>query len=290
MLVKPHALFQAALTQGWAIGAFNASQLELAQAIIWAAQTVKSPVIVQTSEGAIEYAGLAVLSGIVRELASQVDVPVILHLDHGKNLDIVRRCIEAGYTSVMIDASKLPLTDNIKVTREVVEVAHARGVWVEAELGAILGVEGARALGKTTTPEAMFTNPSQAAQFVADTGVDALAVSVGTIHGAFTGQEYIRFELLAQLEEVVPNFPLVVHGASGIADEHLHRVAQGNVCKINVDTELRIAFLDAVKAYVATPQDIIDPRHLLGAARSAVEEVVKSKMEIFGSAERAATL
>lgn len=287
MIVKPHALFHDAFARHYALGAFNTSNLEFTQAIVFGAVARRAPVIVQTSEGAIEYAGSAIIAAIVRLLSEEHTIPVILHLDHGKSLKIVQQCIEAGYTSVMIDASTLTLNDNITLTREVVDYAHRRGVWVEAEIGTILGHEGAHGLAGGHTPDAMLTRPEDVALFARKTEVDALAVSVGTIHGAFTGQEYIRFELLAAIERVVPTLPLVVHGASGIANAHLQRAAQTNVCKINVDTELRIAFDQAVTAYVAAPHEQLDPRSMLGAAREAVQRVVEEKIQLFGSSGRA---
>lgn len=287
MLVKPHQYFGEAFKGGYAIGAFNASNLELVQAIIWAAKESGSPVIVQTSEGAIEYAGLKQMAGIIKTTADEVDVPVIMHLDHGKSLEMVKQCIEAGYTSVMIDASKVALTANIDLTSQVVEYAHDRGVWVEAELGAILGAEGAKELDGTQTPDDLLTDKDEAVEFVAETNIDALAVSVGTIHGAFTGQEFIRFELLEELERLLPTLPLVVHGASGIADEHLQRAARAHVCKVNVDTEMRIAFEDAVKAYFDDEHEKVDPRGILRPAREAVQSVVKDKMNVLGSTGKA---
>lgn len=286
MLVKPHKLFADALERGYAIGAFNTSNLELTQAIVAAAAEQRSPVIVQTSEKAIAYAGLKTLVSLVRTLADETAVPVVLHLDHGKSLSQVQACVTAGYTSVMIDTSTRPLAENVRLTKEAVEYAHDRGVWVEAELGAILGQEGQVRLGGGPTPAAMMTDPGQAAQFVRETGVDALAVSVGTIHGAFTGQEYIRFELLQAIQVAVPLVPLVIHGASGIADEHLKRAAQMQVAKINVDTELRLAFDRAIRTVLTEQRTAVDPREVLGSARAAVQETVAAKIRLFGSAGR----
>lgn len=285
MLVQPHQLFLEAMVADYAIGAFNASNMEIAQAIIAAAHAKKSPVIVQTSEGALEYAGVKTLSGIIRSIAEAVRVPVVLHLDHGKSLEIVEQCIEEGYTSVMIDASSKSLDENIALTKRVVQYAHERSVWVEGELGSILGMEGAQGLKGAQTPDDLFTRPTEAKRFVNQTGVDALAVSVGTIHGAFTGQEYIRFELLEQLSRTLPNMPLVLHGASGIADAHLRRAVSMHVCKVNVDTELRIAFDRAVRAYVVRSHDMVDPRDMLSAARDAVQGVVEKKIELLGSSK-----
>src|SRR3990167_5180898 len=254
MLAKQHQILTDALHAEYAIGAFNASNMEMVQAIVRGAEKYSSPVIVQTSEGAIEYATL----------------PVIMHLDHGKSIDTVKRCIDAGYTSVMIDLSPLPIEENIVKTKQVVEYAHARGVWVEAELGAIVGHEGVKELHGGQTPDSFFTDPKQARDFVDRTGVDALAVSVGTIHGAFTGQEYIRFELLEEIQKAVFDVPLVIHGASGIASKHLQQACTTHVCKVNVDTELRIAFERAAGAYFSEKHDSYDPRKIMGPARDAM--------------------
>lgn len=288
MLVKPHQILHDALHAEYAIGAFNASNMEMVQAIVHGAETQSSPVIVQTSEGAIEYASLPLLSTIISSVAKTSSVPVIMHLDHGKSIGMVKKCIEAGYTSVMIDQSTLPLEENIANTKAVVEYAHARGVWVEAELGAIVGHEGVKDLHGGQTPDSFFTDPSKAKEFTTRTGVDALAVSVGTIHGAFTGQEYIRFELLEKIQETVPDTPLVIHGASGIASVHLKQACTMHVCKVNVDTELRIAFERAAKAYFSSSHDSYDPRKILGPARDAMQSVVEEKIELFGSSKTAA--
>lgn len=288
MLAKPHQILTDALHAEYAIGAFNASNMEMVQAIVRGAEKKSSPVIVQTSEGAIEYATLGVLSTIIATVAKSSSVPVMMHLDHGKSIDTVKRCIEAGYTSVMIDLSVLPFEKNIAGTREVVEYAHARGVWVEAELGAIVGHEGVKELHGGQTPDSLFTDPTQAREFIDKTGVDALAVSVGTIHGAFTGQEYIRFELLTEIQKAVPDIPLVIHGASGIASKHLQQACATHVCKVNVDTELRIAFERAAGVYFTEKHDSYDPRKILGPARDAMQLVVEEKIELFGSSKTAA--
>lgn len=285
MLTKPHQLFKDALKADYAIGAFNTSNLEFAQAIVWAAQKEKSPVIVQTSEGAVEYAGLKQIAAIISTIAEDADVPVVMHLDHGKSFDIAKRCIDAGYTSVMIDTSKLSFEENIATTRKVVEYAHQRGVWVEAELGAIVGKEGVKDLQGKGTPDDFLTKPSQALEFVEKTGTDALAVSVGTIHGAFSGQEYIRFELLENIQKAVSDVPLVLHGASGIADKHLKQACEMHVCKVNVDTDLRIVFERAVQAYFNETHDSVDPRNIIGPGRDAVQQLVQEKIKLFGSTD-----
>lgn len=287
MLVKPHELVAAAFAGHYALGAFNTSNLEMTQAIVAGAAAVQAPVIVQTSEAALAYAGLPVLVALVSAIAADAAVPVCLHLDHGHDPELVRRCIDSGYRSVMIDASTQDLATNIATVREIVTYAHARGVWVEAELGAMLGAEGARDLGGEETPAETLTNPKDVVRFVEETGIDSLAVSVGTIHGAFTGQEYIRFELLEVIEAASPALPLVIHGASGIAADHLKAAAATNVCKINVDTEMRLAFEEAVKAYFSLPHDKSDPRDILAPAREAVQRVVEEKLRLFGCADRA---
>ncbi len=288
MLSKPDQLLQDAMRADYAIGAFNVSNMEMAQAIIRAAVLKKSPVIIQTSEGAIEYAGLSMIASIMKLLAEEASVPVVMHLDHGKKFETVKKCIEAGYTSIMIDTSTLPFAENIQKTREVVEYAHARGVWVEAELGAIVGKEGVKDLHGKSTPDSFLTDAAQAKEFVDKTGIDSLAVSVGTIHGAFTGQEYIRFELLEEIQQAVPEIPLVLHGASGIASEHLRKACETHVGKVNVDTELRIAFEAACGAYFKTSHDSYDPRSILSPARDAMQAVVEEKMDLFGSSGTAA--
>lgn len=287
MLAKPHEYFARALKEGFAIGAFNASNLELTQAIAWGAKEEQAPVIIQTSEGAIEYAGLKTLAGIIKNIAAEVDIPVILHLDHGKKVEVVKACIDNGYTSVMIDASTLSFEKNIAQVKGIVEYAHDRGVWVEGELGAIVGKEGIKDLHGQQTPDDFLTKPEQAKEFVSKTSLDALAVSVGTIHGAFTGQEYIRFEILEKLESMLPGVPLVLHGASGISDEHLKKAVARQVCKVNIDTELRIAFEQAVKAYFSETHDSFDPRKILIPARDAVQQVVQRKIQLFGGTDKA---
>ncbi|MBI4022060.1 MAG: class II fructose-bisphosphate aldolase family protein [Candidatus Andersenbacteria bacterium] len=287
MLVRPHELIKGALAGEYALGSFNTSNLEVTLAIVAAAQQAAAPVIVQTSEGAIKYAGLRPLTALIRAVAQQAAVPVVLHLDHGRNRQLIQDCIAAGFTSVMIDASDAALEENIGTVQQVVNYAHDRGVWVEAELGTMMGIEGAQAWRGRRVPEAFLTDPKAAKRFAAETGIDALAVSVGTIHGAFTGQEYIRFELLERIAAAVPHLPLVLHGASGVADDHLQRVAKTNVCKINVDTELRTAFEQAVRAYVNEAHKVADPREMLGPAREAVQAVVEKKLRVFGSAGQA---
>jgi fructose-bisphosphate aldolase, class II len=285
MLSEPNSILEHAMKGAHAIGAFNVSNMEMVQAIVQAAEAKKSAVIIQTSEGAIEYAGLAMIASIMRQAAKAASVPVILHLDHGKYMETVKQCISYGYTSVMIDNSTLSFEENIEKTKDVVHYAHSHGVWVEAELGAIVGKEGVKDLQGGATPDSFLTDVKQAEEFVEKTGIDSLAVSVGTIHGAFSGQEYIRFELLEQIQKAVPTTPLVLHGASGISDDDLRKACTFHVAKVNVDTELRIAFEKACGEYFTTKHDSYDPRKILAPAKDAMKAVVEQKIELFGSSD-----
>jgi fructose-bisphosphate aldolase class II len=283
-LVAPHDLFRLAHTEGWALGAFNTSNLEVTQGILWAFREAQAPGIIQTSETAIRYAGLPVLCEMIRGVAESVPVPVVLHLDHGKSAEICIQCIDAGYHSVMIDGSALPLQENIALTCRVVEYAHAKGVWVEGEVGAIPGREGLRS-GNVGT--AHLTDPGDAVTFITDTHVDALAVSVGTIHGAFRGIEKLQRERLQAIQARVP-IPLVLHGGSGLPDDDIHAAIRFGVAKVNVDTELREAFHDALFPHTeTTPDHEVDPRALLTPARDAVQQRVQEKVTLFGAAGKA---
>ncbi len=284
--VRPHDLFARAQRDHFALGAFNTSNLEVTQAIAEALQEAQAPGIIQTSEGAIGYAGLVTLRDIIRNVAASVAVPIVLHLDHGKSFESVAACIEVGYPSVMIDGSTLPLTENIALTKRVTALAHRSDVWVEGEVGAILGKEGLRGRGMRAA-EDLFTRPDEAAQFVAETGVDALAVSVGTIHGSFRGAERVRFERLAEIQRAV-SVPLVLHGGSGLPAEDIRRAIPLGIAKVNIDTELREAFHDALQEHTEEATDhSIDPRALLTPARDAVRRAVIEKVRLLGSAGRA---
>lgn len=285
-LVAPHDLLRRAHAEGWALGAFNTSNLEMTQAIVWALQEARAPGILQTSEKAIEYAGLAVLFDIVRNVANEASVPIIIHLDHGKSLDIARRCIDGGYRSVMIDGSAHPLGENIALTTSVVDIAHSGDVWVEGEVGALQGKEGLRGTAPTVD-ETLFTDPDEAARFVHETSVDALAVSVGTIHGAFRGEEKIRFDRLQAIRDRIA-IPLVLHGGSGLPADDIQRAIALGVAKVNIDTELREAFHDGVMSHEEKSDDhSVDPRSLLSPAREAVKQLVLEKVRLLGSAGKA---
>lgn len=285
-LVAPHSLFRRALAEGFALGAFNTSNLEVTQAIVQALADARSPGIVQTSEAAIRYAGLQVLVDMVRDLAAAVNVPIVLHLDHGTSLEVVEQCLGAGYASVMIDGSALPFSENVALTKQVVARAHATGVWVEGEIGALQGKEGLVA-GEVEVDERQLTDPHEAERFVAETGVDALAVSVGTLHGAFRGKERIRVARLRAIHGLV-HVPLVLHGGSGLPADDLRGAIEFGIAKVNVDTELREAFHDTLLEHREdTAEHSIDPRKLLLPARDAVQAVITAKVSLLGSAGKA---
>jgi fructose-bisphosphate aldolase class II len=306
MLVAGGELLLRARREGYAVGAFNIQNLEGLWAVTGAAVEERSPVIVAVSPGAIRYGGLRLLATAVRTVAEDLPVPLALHLDHGEDLETVSRCLEAGFTSVMIDGSHLPFRENVALTRKAVELAHPRGVSVEGELGRLAGMEEK----SVEEREALLTDPAQAEEFVRLTGVDSLAVSIGTSHGAykFRGEPRLDFERLKLIRERV-EVPLVLHGASsvppwavekasrygaqlqgakGIPEEHLRRAISLGIAKVNIDTDLRLAFTATVREVLATSPGEFDPRKILGPAREAMKEVVREKMRLFGSSGRAA--
>lgn len=287
MLVKnPNAIYQKAFNECWGLGAFNTSNLEITQAIALGLDAQKSPGIIQTSESAIEYAGLETLRNIIEGIAKTLEVPIFLHLDHGHSFEIVERCINAGYKSVMIDGSKLSFEENVVLTKKVVDLAHQNSVWVEGEIGAIQGKEGMKD-GEMKYDESLLTSPEEAADFAEKTGVDSLAVSIGTIHGAFRGEEKIRFERLKQIREKV-GVPLVLHGASGLPGLEISQAVKMGIAKVNIDTELREAFYGSVEKTIekdkATHIMSVDPRKMLTPAKIAVQRVVEEKVRLLGSA------
>ncbi|HHT90559.1 MAG: class II fructose-1,6-bisphosphate aldolase [Bacillota bacterium] len=283
MLVSGKELFQAAKAGGYAVGAFNLNNMEILQAIIEAAEEENSPVFIQASQGGIKYAGIEYIAGMAKVAADKVKVPIALNLDHGTSFTQVVQCVRHGFSAVMIDGSKHPFEENIAVTQKVVEVAHPNGVSVEAELGKIGGVEDDIVVASA---EATFTDPKEAAEFVERTNVDALAVAIGTAHGVYKGEPKLDFK---RLEEIAAStdVPLVLHGASGIGDEQIRRAIPYGVTKINIDTDLRVAFSQAIKDLLAKKPNEIDPRKILGPARDAMKEVARAKMRLFGSAGRA---
>ena len=292
---------------GYAVGAFNINNLEILQAIVSAGEAERSPAIIAVSEGAIQYAGMPYLISMVRTAAAQTSIPIALHLDHGKDLEVIRSCIDNGFTSVMIDGSEFEFEKNIEVTKKVVEMAKRKGVSVEAELGRLKGIEEKISVSEK---EAFLTDPQAAEDFFKRTGVDALAIAIGTSHGAykFKGEAKLDFERLKEIARKV-SIPLVLHGASGvpsavleraerfgaklpgakgIPDEAIQKAIGLGISKINIDTDLRLSFVGALREILTTKPEEFDPRKILGPGREAIKQTVQSKMKLFGSSGKAA--
>jgi len=305
VLVTNRDLLVPARKDCYAIAALNVQNLESLSAVAEAATEENSPVIVQITPSAIKYAGLAYMSNLVKTAAQLVSVPMTLHLDHGEDFDTAAKCVDAGFTSVMIDGSFLTFDENVILTKRVVSIAHPRGVSVEAELGKLAGVEERSVEEK----EAILTDPKAAGEFVGKTGVDALAVAIGTSHGAykFKSEPKLDLERLKLISEVV-SIPLVLHGASsvpewlvekatkygaalsgakGIPEEQIKRAISMGIAKINIDTDLRLAFTATVREVLTNSPKEFDPRKILGPAKEAMREVAKSKMRLFGSSGKA---
>ncbi|MBD5417679.1 MAG: class II fructose-1,6-bisphosphate aldolase [Desulfovibrio sp.] len=306
-LVGPKEMFAAAYAGHYAIGAFNVNNMEIIQGIMWAAAEEKSPVILQVSAGARKYAGQVYIMKLV-EAALQEDpgIPVVVHLDHGPTFEMCRDCIDGGFTSVMIDGSHLPYEENVALTKKVVDYAHPRGVWVEAELGKLAGVEE-----HVSSAEHVYTDPDQAVDFVDRTGCDSLAVAIGTSHGAykFKGDAKLDFPRLEAISAKLPGYPLVLHGASsvpekfvklcneyggkvggarGVPEDMLRKAATMGVCKINVDTDIRLALTATIRQFFVEHPEQFDPRSYLAPAREAVKEMVAHKIrDVMGSAGKA---
>lgn len=283
MLVSGKELFKAAKKGGYAVGAFNLNNMEILQAIIEAAEEEKSPVFIQASQGGIKYAGIEYIAGMAKVAAEKATVPIALNLDHGTSFTQTVQCIRHGFSAVMIDGSQHPFEENIALTKKVIEVAHPNNVSVEAELGKIGGVEDDIVVD---SEDATFTDPQEAAEFVDRTNVDALAIAIGTAHGVYHGEPKLDFERLKEIVAAT-DVPLVLHGASGISDEAILTAVPHGITKINIDTELRMAFAEAIKDVIAKNPKEIDPRKMLGPARENMKQVVKTKMRLFGSSGRA---
>ena len=305
-LVNTREMFKKAYEGKYAIGAFNVNNMEIIQGIVEAAAEEKSGLILQVSAGARKYANPIYLRKLVEAAIEDKDIPIALHLDHGESFEICKQCIDDGFTSVMFDGSALSFEENIRITKQVVEYAHARNVTVEAELGKLAGVEDDV---NVKAEDATYTDPDQAVEFVERTGVDSLAIAIGTSHGAykFKGEPQLDFERLEKISSLLPGYPLVLHGASsvmqeyvqmcneyggsipgakGVPEEMLARAAKLGVCKINVDTDLRLAMTAAVRKFIAENPSVFDPRKYLGPARDAIKEVVQHKIkDVFGSSD-----
>lgn len=301
-LVTPRAMFERAYKEGYAIGAFNVNNMEIVQGIMEAGKAERSPLILQVSAGARKYAGQHYIIKLVEAALWQTDLPVVLHLDHGQNFEICKDCIDGGFTSVMIDGSHLPFEENVALTRKVVEYAHPRGVWVEAELGRLAGVEETVA-----SKESIYTNPEQAKEFVDETKCDSLAIAIGTSHGAykFKGEPTLDFKRLEEIMRLLPGYPLVLHGASsvpqkfvelanayggeigdarGVPEDLLRKAAEMGICKINIDTDIRLAMTAVIREELAKNPQNFDPRAYLTPAREAVKQMVEHKIRaVLGS-------
>ncbi|MCH5161588.1 MAG: class II fructose-1,6-bisphosphate aldolase [Clostridiales bacterium] len=307
-LVTTKDMFAKAYEGGYAIGAFNINNMETIQGIVEAGKLEKAPLILQVSSSARKYANAKYLVNMVKAAVDDSGLPIALHLDHGDSYDLCVDCIKDGFTSVMIDASSHPLAENIKITSQVVKYAHDHGVVVEAELGRLAGVEDNV---KVSESDALYTDPEEAAEFVAKTGVDSLAIAIGTSHGAFKfkGEAKLRFDILEKVAELLPKFPIVLHGASsvlqdyvkmvndfggsmpgakGIPEDMLRKASSLAVCKINVDSDLRLAFTAAVRKHFAENPAHFDPRQYLGDGRALVTECVRHKLvHVLGCAGKA---
>ena len=309
-LVTTKEMFKKAYDGGYAIGAFNVNNMEIVQGITEAASELKAPVILQVSAGARKYAKHAYLVKLVEAAVQDTDLPIALHLDHGADFEICKSCIDGGFTSVMIDGSARSFADNIAETKKVVEYAHERGVVVEAELGKLAGIEDDV---NVTADDAQFTNQAEVEQYVTKTGVDSLAIAIGTSHGAYKfkpGQNpQLRFDILEEVSRRLPGFPIVLHGASsvpqdlvkvinqyggampdaiGIPEEMLRKAAAMAVCKINIDSDVRVAMTAAIRKYMAENPSHFDPRQYLTPARAAVKEMVAHKIkDVLGCAGKA---
>lgn len=307
-LVNSKALFEKAYKEGYAVGGFNVNNMELLQAIVEAGNEEKSPLILQVSEGARKYANPVYLVKLVEAAVATSNIPIVLHLDHGDSFEMCKACVDDGFTSVMIDASKFPFEKNIELTKKVVEYAHGKGVVVEAELGKLAGIEDAV---NVSEKDAIYTNPEEVAEFVQKTNVDSLAIAIGTSHGAykFKGEAKLDFDRLHRIEKMIPGFPIVLHGSSsvpqeyvqkcnqyggnlpgakGVPEDMLREAARSAVCKINIDTDLRLVLTATIREVFAKTPGEFDPRKYLGPARSAVKELVRHKIkDVLGLAGKA---
>ena len=282
-LVSSKEILLKAQKEGYAVGAFNAENVEMVQAIIAAAEDLSSPVIIQTTPGSLQYADTDLFFGMVNAEAKKAKVPVALHLDHGNSAELCAKSILSGYTSIMIDGSKLAFSENVTLTKKVVEFAHAMEVPVEGELGTVGGKEDTH---EVKDSEKSYTDPEEAKEFAEQTGVDFLAVGIGNAHGFYKGAPKLRFDILEKTKSLV-SIPIVLHGASGIPDEDVKKSTGLGICKVNFATELRDAFTKGVKEYLEKNPEVFDPKKYNGAGREKVKELVKHKMQVLNSAHKA---
>ncbi len=297
-LVTTKEMFAKALVSDYAIGAFNVNNMEIVQGIVDAAKIEQAPLILQVSAGARKYARPAYLLKLVEAAIEDTGLDICLHLDHGEDFDICKKCVDDGFTSVMVDGSKHPFEENIALTKQVVEYAHAHGVVVEAELGKLAGVEDNISVDERS---AKFTDPAEAQEFVERTGVDSLAIAIGTSHGAykFKGDPYLDFDRLKEIHSLIPDTPLVLHGAStvlrefvdrcneyggqipgaqGVPEEMIREATKYGICKVNIDTDLRLAMTAEIRRFLIEQPSEFDPRKYLGPARDAIQRMVQHKI------------
>ncbi|MBO7156278.1 MAG: class II fructose-1,6-bisphosphate aldolase [Clostridia bacterium] len=298
-LVTSKEMFEKAYAGGYAVGAFNVNNMEIIQGIVAAGKEENAPLILQVSAGARKYANPTYLTKLVEAAVADSGLPICLHLDHGDSFELCKDCVDKGFTSVMIDASSRSFAENIKITRNVVEYAHDHGVVVEAELGKLAGIEDDV---NVSAADACYTDPDQVEEFVSKTGVDSLAIAIGTSHGAFKfkGDAKLRFDILEEVSRRLPGFPIVLHGASsvppylaeeinlyggnmpgakGVPEEMLRKAAEMAVCKINIDSDLRMAMTATLRKYFAENPAHFDPRQYLAPARERIKEIVKHKIK-----------
>lgn len=307
-LVTSKEMFKKAYEGGYAIGAFNVNNMEIVQGITEAAKEENAPLILQVSAGARKYAKHVYLMKLIEAALEDTGLPICVHLDHGEDFEICKQCIDGGFTSVMIDGSKHPFEENMRLTKQVVDYAHERGVVVEGELGRLAGIEDAV---NVSEEDAAFTDPDQVEEFVKTTGVDSLAIAIGTSHGAykFKGEPKLRFDILEEIQKRLPGFPIVLHGASsvipefvetinkyggempgakGVPEDMLRKAASMAVCKINIDSDLRLAMTASIREHFAKHPGDFDPRKYLGPARENIKQLVKHKIrDVLGCSGKA---
>ena len=296
-LTGPKEMFKRAYAEGYAVGAFNVNNMEIIQGIMMAGAEEKAPLILQVSAGARKYAGQNYIVKLIEAALLETDLPVVLHLDHGPDFELCKACIDGGFTSVMIDGSHLPFEENIKVTKQVVAYAHDRGIYVEGELGRLAGVEE-----HVSSDKSIYTDPEQAVEFVQRTGCDSLAIAIGTSHGAykFSGEAVLDFSRLEKIGKLLPGYPIVLHGSSsvpqefvdmanqyggqigsakGVPEDLLRKAASMAVCKINIDTDIRLAMTACIRKFFVEKPGEFDPRSYLKPAREAVKKMVQHKIK-----------
>lgn len=309
-IVTSTEMFKKAYDGGYAIGAFNVNNMEIIQGITEAARECNAPVILQVSKGARAYANRTYLVKLVEAAEIETGLPICLHLDHGDSFEVCKQCIDGGFTSVMIDASSKPFEENVAITKQVVEYAHAHGVVVEAELGALAGIEDEVSV---SAEDSFYTDPNEVEEFVKRTGIDSLAIAIGTSHGAYKFKPgtdpKLRFDILEEVSKRLPGFPIVLHGASsvpqeyvkmvnengghladaiGIPEDQLRKAASMAVCKINIDSDMRLALTGSIRKYFSDHPEVFDPRKYMGAAREAIKATVKHKIvDVLGCENKA---